>query len=178
MRLNRFGGPGCFLGRRKRTHQPEHDDECDDNRENEAIIFSFPHSPKFTLAGRSAPVLKLRSCHATWVIAVVLIAIGACGETYAQIDIAPNNSQPNPYRATENWAKLPQGRIWGSTAGVAVDRHDHIWVAERCGANSCAASNLPPILEFNPSGKLLKVLARACLYFLTGYPSTKMETSG
>ena len=39
---------------------------------------------------------------------------------------------------------------------IAVDRNGNIWVAERCGANTCAGSNLAPILEFDPSGKLLK----------------------
>jgi sugar lactone lactonase YvrE len=67
----------------------------------------------------------------------------------------PTNSLPNPYRTIANWAKLPEGRPWGSTAGVTVDRNGHIWVAERCGMNSCADSHLAPILEFDSSGKLL-----------------------
>jgi len=45
--------------------------------------------------------------------------------------------------------------MWGSTAGVAIGPKGNIWVAERCGANTCAGSNLAPILEFDPSGKLL-----------------------
>ena len=78
-------------------------------------------------------------------IIVMVTLMGVCGmNAFAQVDIAPNNSQPNPYRTIENWAKLPEGRTWGSTAGVAVDRHDHVWVAERCGANSCAGSSLAP----------------------------------
>jgi len=68
----------------------------------------------------------------------------------------PVNSLPNPYQTIENWAQLPGGRTWGSTAGVAVDRQGNIWVAERCGANTCAGSGLAPILEFDPSGNLLK----------------------
>jgi sugar lactone lactonase YvrE len=72
----------------------------------------------------------------------------------AAADGQPTNSLPNPYRTIENWAKLPDGRTWGSTAGVAVDRKGNIWVAERCGANSCAGSDLAPILEFDPSGRL------------------------
>jgi DNA-binding beta-propeller fold protein YncE len=39
---------------------------------------------------------------------------------------------------------------------VDVDRAGHIWVAERCGANSCANSTLNPILEFDKSGKFLR----------------------
>src|SRR3984893_86169 len=87
--------------------------------------------------------------------------------TYAQADI-PQNSQPNPYRTIENWAKLPEGRSWGAAAGVSVDRHNNIWVAERCGANTCAGSNLAPILEFDPSGKLLKSFGEGMFLFPHG----------
>jgi hypothetical protein len=84
----------------------------------------------------------------------VLMAISAAG-VYVEAQVQPTNSLPTPYRTIENWAKLPEGRTWGSTAGVAIDRNGNIWVAERCGANSCAGSNLAPILEFDSSGKLL-----------------------
>jgi len=78
------------------------------------------------------------------------------------------NAQPNPYRTISDWAKLPEGRTWGSTAGVDVDAHDHIWVAERCGANSCAGSKLAPILEFDTSGKLLKSFGAGMFVFPHG----------
>src|SRR5579872_937037 len=78
------------------------------------------------------------------------------------------NAQPNPYQTIENWAKLPEGRSWGSTAGVYVDSHDHVWVAERCGANSCAGSKLDPILEFDQSGKLLKSFGGGMFVFPHG----------
>ncbi|HLH00135.1 MAG TPA: peptidyl-alpha-hydroxyglycine alpha-amidating lyase family protein [Bryobacteraceae bacterium] len=89
----------------------------------------------------------------------ITLAFGASNEP---------NSQPNPYRTIENWAKLPEGRTWGSAAGVAVDSHDHIWVAERCGANSCAGSDLAPILEFDSSGKLLKSFGAGMFVFPHG----------
>ncbi|HEY7387833.1 MAG TPA: peptidyl-alpha-hydroxyglycine alpha-amidating lyase family protein [Bryobacteraceae bacterium] len=66
------------------------------------------------------------------------------------------NSQPNPYRTVQGWFQLPDGRTMGSTSAVDVDSQGHIWVAERCGANSCAGSSLPPVLEFEPSGRLLR----------------------
>ena len=91
----------------------------------------------------------------------------SAGSTYAQADAA-TNSLPNPYHTIENWAKLPEGRPWGSTAGVSVDRHGDIWVAERCGANTCAGSNLAPILEFDPSGKLLKSFGEGMFLFPHG----------
>ena len=31
-------------------------------------------------------------------------------------------AQDNPYRVEEGWAKYPEGRKWGSTSGVDVDR--------------------------------------------------------
>jgi DNA-binding beta-propeller fold protein YncE len=69
----------------------------------------------------------------------------------------PTNNLPNPYRSIDNWAKMPEGRSWGSTAGVAIDPDGKsVWVAERCGANSCAGSNLDPILKFDANGRLVK----------------------
>ena len=60
---------------------------------------------------------------------------------------APINTLPDPYRSVENWARLPDGRMWGSSAGVYVDpKGTSIWVAERCGANSCAGSDEPTAL--------------------------------
>src|SRR5258707_13500040 len=103
-------------------------------------------------------------------IAIFVTTVGTPGGTaYAQDDAA-RNSQPNPYRTIVNWAKLPDGRPWGSTAGVDVDRHGNIWVAERCGANTCAGSNLPPILQFDSPGKLLKSLGGVIFRFPTGPP--------
>ena len=72
---------------------------------------------------------------------------------------AQSAALPNPYRWDESWVpKLPAGRTWGSSAGVAVDRNGNIWVAERCGGNplGCDGKTIDPILEFDPSGKLLK----------------------
>jgi len=64
-------------------------------------------------------------------------------------------AQPNPYRTVEGWAKMPEGRTWGATSAVEVDRDGKsIWVAERCGANTCAGSSLPVVLEFDESGRL------------------------
>jgi sugar lactone lactonase YvrE len=75
-------------------------------------------------------------------------------------------SQPNPYRTIENWGKLPEGRTWGSTSAVDIDRDGNIWVAERCGANSCAGkSGVAPVLKFDPSGKLLKSFGEGMFVF-------------
>jgi len=68
----------------------------------------------------------------------------------------PVNDKPNPYTTVEGWAKLPDGRTWGSTSAVAIDKDGkHIWVAERCSVNNCASSTLAPVLKFDQSGKLV-----------------------
>src|SRR5579872_1152494 len=78
----------------------------------------------------------------------------------------PLNALPNPYRSVENWAHMPEGRTWGSSAGVAVDPSGtSIWVAERCGANSCAGSDLAPILHFDMSGRLIKAFGTGMFIF-------------
>ncbi len=43
------------------------------------------------------------------------------------------NHAPNPYRAVEGWAQLPDQRTWGSMSAVfpARDGSGKIWVAER-----------------------------------------------
>ena len=66
------------------------------------------------------------------------------------------NSQPNPYRRVDGFFKMPAGRVMGSTSAVAIDREGHIWVAERCGANSCEHSSLDPIMEFDANGDFIK----------------------
>src|SRR4051812_13876123 len=65
-------------------------------------------------------------------------------------------AQGNPYTTIEGWAKMPEGRTWGSTSAVAIDRDGtSIWVAERCGQNDCVGSSLDPVLKFDASGNLV-----------------------
>ncbi|HIE94426.1 MAG TPA: hypothetical protein EYQ83_16780, partial [Acidobacteria bacterium] len=90
-------------------------------------------------------------------LAVALGALaGTTGRAIAQPDIAPQNDAPNPYTTIDDWATLPGGRQWGSTGGVDMDRDgSHVWVVERCGANSCAGRDLDPVLRFDPAGQLV-----------------------
>jgi len=64
---------------------------------------------------------------------------------------------PNPYTAIEGWGKLPDGRKWGATSAIYPAKDGkHIWVAERCGANSCIGSDVDPILLFDQAGNLVR----------------------
>src|SRR5215469_100492 len=83
--------------------------------------------------------------------------------------LVAQNSAPNPYRTIENWAKLPEGRMWGSTSAVEIDRDGRsIWVAERCGVNSCAGKTDDSILKFDPNGNLVKSFGSGMLLFPHG----------
>jgi sugar lactone lactonase YvrE len=69
----------------------------------------------------------------------------------------PVNTLPNPYQTVTGHAKMPEGRTWGSTSAVAIDNDGtSIWVAERCGANSCLTSTLDPVIKFDATGKFVK----------------------
>jgi sugar lactone lactonase YvrE len=88
---------------------------------------------------------------------VALLPLLIASAVAAQAPATPTNSAPNPYETIVGWAKMPEGRIWGSTSGVGIDKDGvSIWVAERCGANTCVGSNLPSILKFDAAGKLVK----------------------
>lgn len=81
----------------------------------------------------------------------------------------PVNDRPNPYRTIEGWARMPAGRTWGSTSAVEIDRDGtSIWVAERCGANSCAGSSLSPILKFDSTGTLVMAFGAGLFIFPHG----------
>jgi hypothetical protein len=85
-----------------------------------------------------------------------IVALAAVFPLSAQPSYPPPNDLPNPYSTVAGWAHLPDGRRWGSTAGVDVGPDGHIWAYDRCGANSCANSPLDPIIEFDASGNPLK----------------------
>src|SRR5881396_3819774 len=94
---------------------------------------------------------------------------------FLQGDIQPTNSLPNAYQTIKDWAKMPGTRAWGSTSAVEIDKDGKsVWVAERCGQNSCLdratgqMSPLAPILKFDPSGKLVKGFGEGMLIFPHG----------
>ena len=73
---------------------------------------------------------------------------------------------PNPAPiVTANWGTLPEGREWGSTAGIDIDPIDgHIWAYERCGAGNfgagtpvnCDNNPVDPVFKFDRStGEIL-----------------------
>jgi sugar lactone lactonase YvrE len=112
----------------------------------------------------------MREVYRLRLIAVAVIAvIAAAGWGLAQT-VTPVNSGPNPYQMIEGWAKLPAGRTWGSTSAVYPDIDGKsIWVAERCGANSCLTSpNVDVVMKFDPSGNMVKSFGAGMIIFPHG----------
>ena len=70
--------------------------------------------------------------------------------------VQPVNGLPNPYETIRDWGTIPAGRVWGSVSALQTDIDGrHIWVADRCGANSCAGSDVDPILKMDPDGNVV-----------------------
>src|SRR5215475_14366188 len=105
----------------------------------------------------------------TLALAIAAALAMSAGGAYTQSNVQPVNDLPNPYATVENWAKMPEGRTWGATSAVEIDRDGKsIWVGERCGANSCVGSNLPTVLKFDASGKLVKSFGGGMFVFPHG----------
>ena len=101
-----------------------------------------------------------------------LMVVGAEGtraQTLPLVSIPPINDLPNPYRSVDGWAELPDGREWGSTAGVDIDPDGvHLWAIDRCGGNNCADSDDDPILKFDAQGNVVASLGGGLLIFPHG----------
>ena len=81
----------------------------------------------------------------------------------------PINDLPNPYNSSiDGWGKLPDGREWGSTAGVDIDPDGSLWAIDRCGGNSCAGSDLDPILKFDTDGNVTAAIGGGLFLFPHG----------
>src|SRR5262245_22190397 len=113
--------------------------------------------------------------HASW---ISLLALGAALTVSAQAPppasaplkfpelplvspLGARNDLPSSYSAGVSWGQLPNGRKWGSTAGIATAPDGTIWALDRCGASgaggtTCASSPLDPVLQFDTSGKFLR----------------------
>jgi streptogramin lyase len=71
--------------------------------------------------------------------------------------VEPINDRTNPYDTFRDFGVLPNGRSWGSVSAINVDIDGiHIWAGDRCGANSCAESDVDPIVKLDPDGNVVE----------------------
>lgn len=81
---------------------------------------------------------------------------GASGPP-AHAAVEPVNDRPNPYETLRDWGTLPDGRTWGSVSAVNIDVDGvHVWAGDRCGTNSCAESDVDPIVKLDPDGNVVQ----------------------
>ena len=93
----------------------------------------------------------------------VMVACGGGEAPAPDMDMAPEPGlqsdklyellpNPNP-EVILDWAPLPDGRQWGSTAGVDIDPDGHVWAYDRCGGGldgGCDTNpELDPIFKFD-----------------------------
>ncbi len=108
-----------------------------------------PRAPLLLLATLACALLALSPNSA-------LAQRGASGPP-EHANVEPVNHLPNPYETVRDWGVLPDGRTWGSVSAVNVDIDGiHIWAADRCGTNSCALSDVDPIVKLDPNGNVVE----------------------
>jgi NHL repeat-containing protein len=114
---------------------------------------------------------------------LVALALTACGAAAAQAQqtaYPKPTDLPNPYRLVEGWPTLPQsmnGGRWGEVIRVHVAGDGNIWVFHRCfnvvppGSATCVnrGEANPPILQFDPSGRLLKSFGASLFAYPHGF---------
>ena len=88
-------------------------------------------------------------------VAAVFTQPSVAQNRYSNPKMTPTNNLPNPYPAKE-LMPLPDGRKWGSTAGVdAAKGHADIWAIDRCGCNGCVDSKVDPLMHYDAKGNLI-----------------------
>ena len=83
------------------------------------------------------------------------------GGTVQTDKVPPVNSGANPYRVIRDWAQLQvEGRPWGGSNGVAIDRDGKsVWATDRCSpgtAPGCLGTKANPVHHFDESGKEIR----------------------
>jgi sugar lactone lactonase YvrE len=87
----------------------------------------------------------------TSLAAALVLSLLAAGAAQAQTCL---NDGANPYRVDAGWLKPPPGRAWGSSSAVGISASGEIWAADRCAANSCATSDLAPVMKLDGAGNV------------------------
>src|SRR5216684_361288 len=77
------------------------------------------------------------------IAAVAALVVCSISSLWGELKSGP----PLPHKVVAGWAKLPPGWNLGESSGVAVDKHDNVWVFNR-GPH--------PVIQFDKNGKMLQ----------------------
>jgi hypothetical protein len=102
-------------------------------------------------------------------VLVATIAVSVYAQDKETLPPRPS-TLPNPYRLVPDWPTLPasmkgpHGHKWGEVIRVHLAPGGNVWVFQRCFSDQPAGDATclnrgdanPPILEFNPAGRLLR----------------------
>ena len=103
-------------------------------------------------------------------VVVAAMTVTVHNQDRADTPVSKPSTLPNPYRLVPDWPTLPasmrgpDGRKWGEVIRVHAAPDGNIWVFHRCfndkpaGDATCLnrGNANPPILEFTPTGRLLR----------------------
>jgi hypothetical protein len=115
------------------------------------------------------PAGRVRSRSMTSALLIAVLVVAVHGQAGGDAPYPKPSTLPNPYRLVADWPTLPasmtgpNGRRWGEVIRVHVAANGNVWVFHRCfydkpsGDATCLnrGDANPPILEFNPAGRLL-----------------------
>ncbi len=139
------------------------------NYSGEYICYSLPaENQRDHESNRPTPAWERTDeygCASRFVAGAGIAAVRCCAATtrcaqFAAQSVPPHRQflqdagRPAPWVRAARWRSIIDG---------------HIWVAERCGANSCADSKLDPIMEFDSQRQFHQGIRRGMLLFPHGF---------
>ena len=103
----------------------------------------------------------------------IFLGLALAGGAFAQLK--PLNDLPNPYKTSRDWGSPPNGAPWAAVTSIEVAKDGSIFVIHRCKDNNCSGRPEPPILKFNPAGKLIQAWGEGMFEFPHG---TTLDADG
>lgn len=90
----------------------------------------------------------------------ILAAGLACLFAASPLLAQTGNTMHNPYRMLDNWAKLPEGVVWGAVIGIIPDGEGGAWVHHR---------SEPPIMHFDKNGTVVDQFGNGMFVMAHGF---------
>jgi streptogramin lyase len=84
-------------------------------------------------------------------ICIALALAALASSAAAQMPAASLAPLTDPFGPPQRqWASLPDGKPWGTTAGIEIGPHGEIWAIDRCGDGTCDGSSMAAVHQIDP----------------------------